>query len=125
MTWKQVWDELATKLPTVGLQSLKKALETDDPSLIQGQTYTNDDLGWITGACAIGYCFWKADVCATVNRVFSDFCRVYDASRFDVSVFMEWFDTSPRERVRQELLPAVNEVLEKRNAMEKSVGQTV
>lgn len=124
--WRQVWrDGLAPLLSTEGLEALRTALVTDDPRLIQGATTTPPPLScvqdWpVEGACLIGICGWLGDDLTTVAEVeqyFSRMCHEIDlavgepaACRF----LLNWFDETPRDEMRTDLLAEVNLTLNDR-----------
>jgi hypothetical protein len=121
LPWQRVWREgVAPQLSTAGLQALQKALEQDDPALIQGQnlfppplqSYASDQ---VVAACAICFSAWKGDYqgCAPVAEVdlrFDEVC--YQASQLlgepaAVGQFLTEYDSWSREEMRRNLLPEV------------------
>ena len=126
--WRRCFrDGFAPHLPTAGLEALRAALETDDPRLIQGCTAHTEHcyhgprfMQPVTGACAVGYCWWQGDDVRTVEDLESQFsisCWEADrllgehaANRF----FPNWFDETPRDEMRRLLLPEVVLALEER-----------
>jgi hypothetical protein len=122
-SWRKVWREgLAPLLSTAGLESLKQALEQDDPRLQQGATTTPPPLqcvqDWpVEGACAIGFCGWQGDGLETVGDVEEFFART--CFEIDQRVgepagcrwFLNWFDETPRDEMRRLLVAEVNRTL--------------
>ena len=123
-SWRRVWrDGFAPQLSTRALESLKVALETDDPRLLQGATTSPPPLecmrDWpVETACALGYCGWQSKGLETVaEEFFQRVCFKADqrvgepaASRW----FLNWFDDTPRDEVRRELLAEVKLTLAQR-----------
>lgn len=121
--WRRVWREgFAPLLSTKALLTLRKALSTNDPRLIQGATTIPPPLqcvqNWpVEAACVIGYCGWQGenlDTIAKVEEYFYQTCRIVDKVLNEPAVvrhFLNWFDETPREEVRVQLLEEVNFVL--------------
>jgi hypothetical protein len=121
--WRRVWREgLATQITYDGLRALQAALMRDDPRLMQGAICSPPTLDAlrdrpIACACAIGYCGWQGEGCATVGELEEYFHRICDAAdaifqepaacRF----FLNWFDETPRALMRRELLGEVTHAL--------------
>jgi hypothetical protein len=85
-TWQQVFrDGIAPHLSTPALIALKRALESDDPRLLQGATTSPPPLQcvqeWpVEGTCGWGYCGWQGEGLETVGQVEEFFARVcYEA----------------------------------------------
>ena len=139
--WQQVWREgFAPQLSIQGLQALKRALETDDPRLIQGATTQPPPLrcveDWLVeGACAVTYCYVEdyngmAPKGTIAARNTSNYCTVGQAEEAFARACLEcdqrlgepagcrhflcWFDMTPREEMRQLLLPEVEGELARR-----------
>jgi hypothetical protein len=131
-SWRKVWREgLAPQLPTAGLHALAEALARDDPRIIQGATTSpppiSSVLDWpIEGTCVIGFCGWQGEDLETVGEVeefFARICREVDrwlgepaACRY----FLNWYDETPRDEMRRELIEEVRLTLAERFPMEKS-----
>ena len=125
-SWRKVWREgLAPLLSTKGLEALARALTNDDSRLLQGATTTPPPLqcveDWpVEAACALGYCGWQGDGLETVGEVEEFFARMC----FEVDQrlgepagcrwFLNWFDDTPREQMRRELLVEVQRSLAQR-----------
>ena len=125
-SWRKVWREgLAPLLSTTGLQALRQALASDDARLLQGATTTPPPLqcvqDWpVEAACVIGYCGWQGEDLETVAEVEEFFART--CFEVDQRVgepagcrwFLNWFDETPRDQVRELLLVEVNRSLAQR-----------
>jgi hypothetical protein len=124
--WRSVWREgVAPLLSTPALTALCKALENDDSRLIQGATTTPPPLScmmdWpVECACALGYCGWQGDELETVGEVeefFAQTCFDIDQRMGEPAGcrwFLNYFDETPREQMRRELLPEVELALQSR-----------
>jgi hypothetical protein len=103
-----------------GLEALQKALECDDPDLIQGQNVLppplqSNEFDQVTAACAICFTTWKGDCqgSASVGEVdirFAEICshtglllREAGAVRY----FLTQYDSWTREEMRGNLLAEV------------------
>ena len=127
--WRRVWrDGFAPVLPTAGLEALRDALRNDDPRWIQGSTTTPPPLmcveDWpVEAACALGFC-GAVDHggfgIATVGQCKEAFARAcFDADQRlggppACRFFLDWFDETPRDAMRRELLPEVERELAQR-----------
>lgn len=128
---RKVWREgFAPQLSTVGLEALRTALECDDQRLIQQATTNPPPLhcvqDWpVEGACLIGYCGWWGEDLKTVGEVeefFASKCFEADQVLGEPAAcrwFLNWFDETPREEMRRELLAEVNWALEQRTPSAK------
>lgn len=127
--WRQVWREgFVPELSTAALEALREGLVSDDPRLQQGATTTPPPLlslmDWsVEAACALGYCGWRGEGLRTVGQVEEYFARLcYEADlRLGEPTacrhFLNWYDDTPREIVRQELLAEVELALAQRRAV--------
>jgi hypothetical protein len=118
-SWRLVWrDGFAPILTTTGLEALRDALLLDDPRLTQGSTTTPPPLmcvqDWpVEAACALGYCGWQGEGLLTVGEVeefFAKSCYEADHRLGEPAAcrhFLNWFDDSPREEMRRDLLAEV------------------
>lgn len=135
-TWREVWRRgFAPILPRAGLEALAEALRTDDPRLTQGSTTTPPPLMCVQdypceAADAIGFAGaatlgglvpyrrwqsgpWKDSPYATVGQVeefFADACFRADCRFGEPAAcrwFLNWFDNTPRDEMRYELLAEV------------------
>jgi hypothetical protein len=125
-SWRKVWREgLAPLLSTGGLEALRRALVNDDARLLQGATTTPPPLqcvqDWpVEAACAVGFCGWQGDGLETVAEVEEFFARVcfeIDQRLGEPAAcrwFLNWFDETPRDDMRQLLLAEVNRSLAQR-----------
>jgi hypothetical protein len=119
-SWQRSFREgIVPQLSAAGLMALKQALETDDPELLQGATTSPPPLDsvsdWpVKAACAIAFAGWKGEHRITVAEVEQFFARVcYLAGQTlgdpaGARWFLNWFDDTPREQMRWELLAEVN-----------------
>lgn len=117
-SWRKTWREgFAPAMPTLGLQCLQKAIEDDDPRLLQGTTTSPPPLmcvqDWpMEGADAVGFAYWQ-DGLDTVGEVEDAFARAcYDADQRlgepgACRYFLNWFDDTPRAEMRRDLLEEV------------------
>jgi hypothetical protein len=127
-SWRKVWrDGVVSLLSTESLEVLRRGLRDDDPRLVQGATTTPPPLqcvqDWpVEGACALGYCGWLGDGLETVGEVeeyFARMCFEIDQRLGEPAGcrwFLNWFDETPREEVRQELLAEVERALARRHS---------
>jgi len=118
-SWQKVFREgIAPSLSLAGLEALQRALQNDDPKLLQGSTTSPPPLqavqDWpVEAACALAYTGWEGDMLPTVGAVEEYFARkCYEcdqrlgepaACRF----FLNWVDETPRDVMRAQLLPEV------------------
>ena len=104
-------------------------LATDDGRLLQGATTTPPPLAcvqdWpVEGACALGYCGWVGDGLETVGEVeefFARMCFEIDQRLGEPAGcrwFLNWFDETPRDEMRELLLVEVERALELRREAE-------
>jgi hypothetical protein len=125
-SWRKVWrDGVAPHLSIAALGALQRALQTDDARLIQGATTSPPPLecvrDWpVEAACVLGYCGWQGEHLETVAEVEEFFARAcFEADQrlgepAACRWFLNWFDDTPREEVRLELLPEVTRSLAER-----------
>ena len=130
-SWKQVWREgAAPLLSDRGLEALAQALREDDPRLVQGATTNPPPLAcvqdWpVEGACVLGFCGWQGEGLETVAEVEEHFARTcfeIDQRMGEPAAcrwLLNWFDDTPREEVRQELLIEVQRALAERRAQDE------
>lgn len=121
--WRKVWREaLAPLLSRSSLLVLKAALESDDPRLIQRQVSQPPPLQCVQdwpceGGCLIGFAGWQGEGLETVREVeefFAHVCFEIDQRLGEPAGcrwFLNWFDETPRDEMRRELLPEVNAAL--------------
>jgi hypothetical protein len=127
-SWRKVWrDGLVPVLSIEGLEALRQGLVEDDARLIQGATTTPPPLAsvqdWpVEAACVLGYSGWQGEGLETVAEVEEFFARVC----FEIDQrlgepagcrwFLNWYDETPRDEMRSELLAEVNRALALRRA---------
>jgi hypothetical protein len=76
----------------------------------------------VDAACALGFCGWKGEGCATVAEVeefFAKLCQAADQALGEASGvhwFLNWYDETPRDLMRRELLAEVRRALVYRTA---------
>jgi len=136
-SWRKVWREgLVPLLSTQSLEVLRQALLTNDARLLQGATTTPPPLqcvqDWpVEGACALGYCGWQGEGLETVAEVeefFARMCFEIDQRLGEPAGcrwFLNWFDETPRDEMRRELLTEVHLILAARRtgAIEVASGE--
>lgn len=129
-SWRTVWREgVAPVLSAPGLLALRDALAGNDTRLTQGSTTTPAPLSFVLewpceGACAFGYAGWQGEGMETVGDVeayFAKCCFEVDKKLGEpagVRWFLNWYDDTPRDDMRKELLPEVEREIEARGATE-------
>lgn len=132
-SWRLVWrNGFVPVIPTGGLFALRDALRYDDPRLTQGSTTTPPPLlcvqDWpVEGACALGYCGWQGEDLRTVGEVEEFFARVCFEADHRLGEpaacrwFLNWFDDTPRDEMRRELLAEVERAIAGRLPIERAV----
>jgi hypothetical protein len=125
-SWRKVWREgVAPLLSTPGLEALRQALAADDARLLQGATTSPPPLqcvqDWpVEAACSIGYCGWQGDRLETVAEVeeyFAKVCFEVDQRLGEPAAcrwFLNWFDETPRDEMRRQMLAEVSAMLAQR-----------
>lgn len=125
-SWRLVFrDGFVPVLSTDGLTALREALKSDDPRLTQGSTTTPPPLlcvqDWpVEAACALGFCGWQGDDLDTVGQVeefFARACFEADTRLGEPAAcrwFLNWYDDTPRDLMRRDLLEEVELALYKR-----------
>jgi hypothetical protein len=126
--WRKVWREGVTPLlSTIALEALRQALSSDDARLLQGATTTPPPLqcvqDWpVEAACALGFCGWQGEGLETVAEVeeyFARMCFEIDQRLGEPAAcrwFLNWFDETPRDEMRQLLVEEVNRALAQRRS---------
>jgi hypothetical protein len=132
--WQKIFREaIAPQLSTRALVALKKALAVDDPALIQGATTEPPPLSavqdWpVEAACAVAFAGWQGEGLATVGEVEDFFARICFGADQALGEpagcrwFLNWFDETPRDHMRQELLAEINLALTSRGPSRHSVA---
>ena len=127
-SWGKVWrDGLAPLISTAGLEALATAIHDDDARLLQGATTTPPPLqcvqDWpVEAACALGYCGWQGEgleSVAEVEEYFARLCFEVDQRLGEPAAcrwFLNWFDETPRDEMRRQLLAEVHRTLAHRRA---------
>ncbi len=125
-SWRKVWrDGMAPQLSVAALTALQQALQSDDHRLLQGATTSPPPLecvrDWpVEAACVLGFCGWQGEGLETVAEVeefFARACFETDQRLGEPAAcrwFLNWFDDTPREEVRRELLAEVSRTLARR-----------
>lgn len=125
-SWRKVWREgVVPLLSTTALDSLQRALTNDDARLLQGATTTPPPLqcvqDWpVEAACALGYCGWQGEGLETVAEVeefFARLCFEIDRRLGEPAAcrwFLNWFDETPRDEMRDKLSSEVDRALAQR-----------
>lgn len=124
--WRKVFrDGFAKVLPTSGLKAAAQALRDDDKQLLtSGQTtlpvcMTATKHWACEGACFLGYVgWWDANLgLSTVDQVEEFFAKAcFDADQrlgepAACRHFLNWFDDTPRDEMRRELLAEVERAI--------------
>ncbi len=129
-SWRKVWREgFAPQLPSRGLECLQMALRENDERIIQGATTAPPPLqcmmdNSIEGCCVLGFCFLQGDNRQTVAEVEEDFARLCfetDQKLGDPGAcrwFLNWYDETPRQQMREELLGEVELELARRQPVQ-------
>jgi len=117
--WRRVWrDGFAPIISTASLEAARTALMSDDQRLTQGQTTTPPPLlcaqNWpCEAACFLGFCGWHGEGLQKVGEVdyfFYERCFLADERLGEPAAcrwFLNWFDDTPRDEMRRELLAEV------------------
>lgn len=132
-SWRLTWrNGFAPLLTTEGLEALRVALATDDPRLTQGSTTTPPPLMCVQdfpveAGCVLGFCgaidnggFGQATV-GEAEEFFAKKCYDADARLGEPAAcrwFLNWFDDTPRDEMRRELLGEVELALKSRGVLE-------
>lgn len=125
-SWRLVWrDGFVPVLSSTALKKLSEALSSDTATLTQGSTTTPPPLmcvqDWpVEAACALGYCGWQGEGLKSVGEVeefFAKVCFEADQRLGEPAAcrwFLNWFDDTPRDEMRRELLAEVEYALSQR-----------
>lgn len=123
--WREVWRKgIVPLLSRKGLEALANALRQNSPELRSGATTTPPPLlpllnQPVESACAIAYCGWRGEGLETVGQVEEYFQRIcLEAEQllgreYVYVHFLNWFDDTPWDTVRRELLEEVELALQR------------
>jgi hypothetical protein len=132
--WRKVWrDGAAPLLSDAGLEALRAALLNDDPRLVQGTTTMPPPLqcvqDWgVECACLLALPGWLGDGLETVAEVeefFARMCFEIDNLIGEPAAchwLLNWFDDTPRDEMRRELLAEVRREIDRRDHNERNPG---
>lgn len=127
-SWRSVWRRgFAPGFSELGLHAAAIALRDDDPRLAQGLTTTPPPLlcvqDWpVEACCIIGYCGWKGESLATVGEVEVFYAKAcFDADQrigelAGCRYFLSWYDDTPRDEMRREMLAEIDFELRRRQS---------
>ena len=125
-SWRMVWrDGFAPVLSTDGLERSGRPYAKTIRTSAKGATTTPPPLACnseraLEGCCSIGWCGWKGEKLETVGEVEEFFARsCFEADQLlgepaACRWFLNWFDDTPRQQMRLELLAEVERTLEQR-----------
>lgn len=111
--WREVFRTgLVPLLSRETLARLRTALAADDDTILQGDTAHSDHWGCddeeCCGACLLAWCGWtQGATLGEVEEAFSTLCYRVDCAFGDpgaVQSLVRWWDESPRDFARAELL---------------------
>ncbi len=117
--WRRVWREgFVPNFSEAGLCALLSGLINNDGRLLQGLSFAPPPLAeWsecaVEGACAISYTGWRGEGRETIGELeqyFNEICERADAVFSEPAAcrfFFNWYDDTPREVMRRELLAEV------------------
>src|SRR3954465_1811983 len=129
-SWRLVWrGGVVPGLSPAGGGALRGALGGDAPRLTQGSTTTPPTLmcvqDWpVEAACALGFCGWQGeglDAVGEGEEFFARACFEADQRLGEPAAcrwFLNWFDDTPRDQMRRELLEEVEKALADRLPIE-------
>lgn len=135
-SWRKVWrDGVAPLLSNSALESLQRALTNDDARLMQGVTTTPPPLqcvqDWpVEAACALGFCGWQGEGLETVAEVeefFARTCFEVDERLGEPAAcrwFLNWFDETPRDEMREKLSAEVVRALAQRRGADHEAAES-
>lgn len=117
------------------MRILRLALVEDDITLMQGCTTQPPPLlcvqDWpCEGGCAVGYLGWKSgnNTVGEVEEFFAKACYEADQRLGEPAAcrwFLNWFDDTPRDTVRQELTRVIDSILAERASVEHDLPYTI
>ena len=118
--WRRVFRSgIIPLLSTTGLNGLQRSLIEDDPRLTQGSTTSPPPLQCVLnceleGGCVITLAGWHEGVADTVGEAEEYFAKIcFEADQrlgepAAVRYFLNWFDDTPRDEMRRELLSEID-----------------
>lgn len=130
-SWRLVWrNGFAPVLSREALIVLRDGLKADSPQLVQGATTIPPPLlcveDWpVEAADALGFAGWKGDRLETVGQVEEHFAQCcFDADQrlgepAACRWFLNWYDDTPRDEMRRELLEEVILAIQTKEALER------
>ena len=125
-TWREVFRQgIAPQFSLAGLRALRTALVVDDPRLIQGATMKPEVLlsgeaDRISGCCLMAYPFWQGDGNRSHRMVETWAADVAAKLGTSITVFLKFYDLTPRAELFALLLPEVEAVLQVREIEERA-----
>lgn len=126
-SWRKVWREgIAPQLSTKALEELRYGLEKDSDFLLQGACSKPPMLECnydkeCEGGCAMVYGAWMAGEVKTVGQADEYFHNIVASQLMSdgcdncVRDFLNWFDDTPRDEMRREMIREVDNELIIRN----------
>ena len=118
-SWRKVWrNGFAPQLSIPALIALEAGLKGDDPRIIQGATSCPPALlcvkDWtIEGADLLGFALWFGKGLETVGELETEWAELcFNADQLIQETagcrwFLNWFDDTPRDVMRREMLAEV------------------
>ena len=126
-SWREVWRAVGWRLSSKALTNLAKAIQEDDKRLIQGSTTAPPPLQYMherdaEGACLLGYAGMAEGLqkVGEIENYFASIC--YDIGQYlkeptACRWLLNWYDDTPREEMRRQLLPEVLRIVQIREAL--------
>lgn len=120
-SWKKIMMEcLLPKLSENTIKKLEKALESNDPKLLQGATTSPPPLvcvqDWpMEAACLVGFSLAEEEGLETVGEVeeaFAQFCYEVDTTYGEPACcryLLNWWDETPREEAFAQTLETIRD----------------
>ena len=126
--WRRAWRRgFGPRMATNSLLALRGALLRDDPRLLQGQTSSPPATEIffaerIEGCCALSFGAWQTGQLPRVRELadyYENLCQAADRALGEPAAcvaFLDWYDQTPRSRMRRLLLREVNRLLNRRGS---------